>query len=81
MAGRRAVGMLAASLPLDGVYFIESRLGMSKLLLLVTISGALPSLDFVLTASRDRLARPMTLMGIMVGMVLAQSGARRLPGR
>lgn len=51
------------------------------MLLLVTISGALPSLDFVLTASRDRLARPMTLMGIMVGMVLAQSGARRLPGR
>lgn len=72
MAGSRAVGTLAAALLLlDGVYFIESRLGMSNMLVLVTTSGALLAFYFVLTAPPDRLALPMTLMGIMLGLALA----------
>src|SRR5690606_17738453 len=55
MAGSRAVGTLAAALLLlDGVYFIESRLGMSNMLVLVTTSGALLAFYFVLTAPPDR---------------------------
>ncbi len=72
MAGSRAVGALAGALILfDGVYFIESRLGMSNMLVLVTSSGALLAFYYVLTTPPTRLARAMLVMGVLLGLSLA----------
>jgi dolichyl-phosphate-mannose--protein O-mannosyl transferase len=72
LTGSRAASALAAALLLfDGVYFIESRLGMSNLLVLVTTAGALLGLSRVLTAPPERIARPLLATGVMLGLALA----------
>ena len=72
LTGSRAISALAAALLLlDGLYVIESRLGMSNLLVMVTTTGALLGLSRVLTAAPARIARPMLATGVMAGLALA----------
>lgn len=72
LTGNRAISALAAALLLlDGLYLIESRLGMSNLLVLVTSTGALLGLSRALTAAPARIARPMLATGVMLGLALA----------
>lgn len=72
IAGSRAVGAVAAGLLLfDGLYFVESRIGTSNMLLLALANGALLATVFALKAPPSQLGPPLLAAGILLGLALA----------
>ena len=64
--------MLAASLLLlDGLYLVESRVGMSNLFLVVFSLGALLGLSRMLTVPARQAGPPLLLTGLCLGLALA----------
>ncbi len=63
--------LASALLALDGLYLVESRVGMSNLFLLVFLTGALLGLARMLAAPPEKLRNPLLATGICLGLALA----------
>lgn len=72
LTGSRMVGIVAGGLILlDGLTFVESRVGMSNIFFTLSTSAALLAVSRVLTASPAAAVRPLLLTGVMLGLALA----------
>jgi dolichyl-phosphate-mannose-protein mannosyltransferase len=72
LTGSRVVSAMAAGLLLlDGLYLVESRIGLSNLFLLVFSNGALLALTRVLTVPPERVGPPLLAVGICLGLAIA----------
>jgi dolichyl-phosphate-mannose--protein O-mannosyl transferase len=72
LTGSRATSALAAGLLLlDGLYFVESRTGMSNLFVLVFANAALLGFARVLTAPPERIGPPLLATGLFLGLGIA----------
>ena len=72
LSGSQAVGALAALLLLcDGLFFVESRTGMSNLFLLVFTNAALLACARVLTMPLARASTPLLATGTFLGLAIA----------
>jgi dolichyl-phosphate-mannose--protein O-mannosyl transferase len=72
LTGSRAASALAAGLLLmDGLYFVESRTGMSNLFVLVFANGALLAFYRVLTVSSEHVGPPLLATGLFIGLGVA----------
>src|SRR5918995_3690869 len=72
LTGSRATSVLAAGLLLlDGLYLVESRTGMSNLVVLVFANGALLALYRVLMVSPERVGPPLLGTGLFIGLGVA----------
>jgi dolichyl-phosphate-mannose--protein O-mannosyl transferase len=72
LTGSRTVSALAAGLLLlDGLYLVESRTGMSNLVVLVFANAALLGFARVLTAPPERIGPPLLATGLFLGLGIA----------
>src|SRR5215207_1255012 len=72
LTGSRATSALAAGLLLlDGLYLVESRTGMSNLVVLVFANAALLGFARVLTAPPRRIGSPLLATGLFLGLGIA----------
>ena len=63
--------MAAGLLLCDGLYLVESRVGMSNMFLLVFSNGALLAFSRVLTVPPDRVGLPLLATGLFLGLAIA----------
>jgi dolichyl-phosphate-mannose--protein O-mannosyl transferase len=69
---RKGVAFLASALLLaDGLYFVQSRIGMLDIFGTVFMMGALISLHRYLTSAPERIKPPLLLIGTFLGLALA----------
>ncbi len=72
LTGSRATSALAAALLLmDGLYLVESRIGMSNMFVLVFANAALLGLARVLTVAPEHAGLPLLATGLFVGLGIA----------
>ncbi len=72
LTGSRAMSVLAAGLLLlDGLYLVESRTGMSNLVVLVFANAALLGFARVLPAPPERIGPPLLATGLFLGLGIA----------
>jgi dolichyl-phosphate-mannose-protein mannosyltransferase len=64
-------GVAAGLLLMDGLYLIESRIGMSNLFVLVFANGALVAFSRVLTVAPERVGPPLLATGMFIGLGIA----------
>lgn len=72
VTGSRAVGLVAAGLLLaDGLWFVESRLALPDVFLVVFTTGAALAFARVLAVPPARVGRPLLATGLLLGLALA----------